>query len=119
MFIFGIFGIGSTNVRSEQLDMTVCPSCGKRGTIILNIFSRHFHFFWIPMFPIGRTGISQCLHCKNVLELKEMPDEFKEEFNSLLPISPIKLWQYSGLILLIVLFGQTIFYTIKMITQYF
>jgi hypothetical protein len=39
--------------------------------------SRYVHFFWIPVFPIGKTSATVCHHCKQVLSPHEMPATYR------------------------------------------
>ncbi len=107
-----IFGSKAVHLKSEQTDTVVCHSCGKRGSLSINIFGKHAHFFWIPFFPIGKTGVSQCQHCKNVLRLNEMPQALKDEYKALAKETGYKFWQYAGIIIFLLLFGPTLLYLI-------
>ncbi len=101
-----IFGSRAAHVATKSLKNSTCPSCGKDGTLNLSVFRKHAHVFWIPMFPYAKKGVSQCSHCKNVLEKKEMPERLRTEYEKLKAESKGPIWQFSGLILLtgIVLF---------------
>ncbi|GAA4028306.1 hypothetical protein GCM10022409_10510 [Hymenobacter glaciei] len=35
------------------------------------------HLLWIPAFPIGKTSITTCQHCKQVLYFREMPATYQ------------------------------------------
>ncbi len=102
-----IYGSKAVHLTSEQSKAT-CPSCNTKGSLIVSVFRRHAHIFWIPLFPIGKKGFSQCQHCKNVLEEKEMPEPIKTEYNELKKSARGPFWQYIGLILFFVLFGHSI-----------
>lgn len=67
------FGTGSKHVTTVPLAGVACPHCGKTDSSVVTVFSRYFHFFWIPAFPIGKTTVSVCQHCKQALRLNEMP----------------------------------------------
>jgi hypothetical protein len=95
-----IYGSTPVHLRSAQPPTTVCPSCGQTGTIILSAYSKHAHVFWIPLFPIGRLGISQCQHCKQTLEENMMPVELRREYNYVKAATRVPIWQFSGLALI-------------------
>src|SRR6187402_2989521 len=92
-----IYGSKPVHLKSVQSPTLVCPNCAQTGTVVLSAFSKHAHIFWIPVFPIGRMGVSQCQHCKQVLELKAMPHELKREYDILKAETKVPLWQFSGL----------------------
>ncbi|MEO7989993.1 MAG: hypothetical protein ABI663_10655 [Chryseolinea sp.] len=95
-----IYGSTPVHLRSAQPPTAVCPSCGQTGTIILSAYSKHAHVFWIPLFPIGGLGISQCQHCKQTLEEKMMPVELRREYNNVKAATRVPIWQFSGLALI-------------------
>ncbi|WP_100336324.1 zinc ribbon domain-containing protein [Hymenobacter chitinivorans] len=51
--------------------------CGTPNSVAATVFSRYFHFFWIPVIPLGKFSVTQCQHCKQVLEKKEMPATYQ------------------------------------------
>ena len=59
--------------------------------------------FWIPFFPIGKTAVSQCNHCKQVLKLKQMPPSLTNPYDNLKSQSKTPIWTFSGLALTAVL----------------
>lgn len=73
MIIFG--------TRSKVLNGGVatadCDYCSSTQTVRLSFVLRYFHIFWIPMFPLSKTGVSQCSHCKQTLYANQMPDALK------------------------------------------
>ena len=102
-----IYGSKLAHLKSEQSRNTTCESCDSKGTVVFSVFSKHVHVFWIPLFPVGKKVFSECLHCKKVLKTKEMPNDFKQEYKIIKSDSKVPVWQFSGLILivLIILWG--------------
>ncbi|WP_299435725.1 zinc-ribbon domain-containing protein [uncultured Aquimarina sp.] len=98
-----IYGSRAVHIKSEQSKTAICPSCSTQGSLTLSVFRRHAHIFWIPLFPIGKKGISQCQHCKNVLKTKEMPEPIRREYDILKNKTKGPIWQFAGLGILIVL----------------
>lgn len=99
-----IYGHRAVHLKTIQPNHLVCPNCGSKGTIQLSVYRRHAHVFWIPFFPIGKKGISQCQHCKHVMEVKEMPEDVRRAYNELKSESRGPIWQFTGLFLLALLF---------------
>jgi hypothetical protein len=93
--------------RSKELIKDVlsdqCPNCGKQNSIDMHVFQKYAHIFWIPIFPMGKTGVCQCDHCKQVLTLKEMPASLVISYENLKARAKTPVWMFSGLALLAVL----------------
>lgn len=104
-----IYGSRSSHVKSVQLDKEQCPHCGSQGTVTLSTYARYAHIFWIPIFPLGRLSLSQCQHCKQVLESKQMPSQIKAYHERNLAETRIPIWQFSGLVLLMVVVTLGVF----------
>ncbi|WP_298547027.1 hypothetical protein [uncultured Aquimarina sp.] len=98
-----LYGSKAVHIKSEQSKTSTCPSCETQGSLILSVFRRHVHVFWIPLFPIGKKGMSQCQHCKNVLKTREMPAPIRKEYEILKNSAKGPAWQFVGLGMLIVL----------------
>ena len=97
-----IYGSKSKELAKEVL-MDKCPNCGTQNSIDMHVFQKYAHVFWIPFFPMGKTGVSQCDHCKQVLKLKEMPPYLKTSYENLKAQTKLPIWMFSGLALFAVL----------------
>lgn len=97
-----IYGTNSAHLNTIQSDSATCPNCNTKGSIILSVYRRHAHIFWIPLFPIGKVGASQCQNCKSVLETKEMPEDIKREYDNLKRDSKGPIWQFAGLAIILI-----------------
>lgn len=95
-----IYGSKAVHVKSKESKTTTCPNCGTIGSVTLSVYRRHAHIFWIPLFPIGKKGVSQCQHCKNVLKTNEMPEPIKREYNALKKEIKGPIWQFTGLVII-------------------
>lgn len=71
-----IFGTRS-KVLSGSTATADCDYCSSKQTVRLSFVLRYFHIFWIPMFPLSKTGVSQCSHCKQTLYANQMPNALK------------------------------------------
>ena len=98
-----IYGSKAVHLKTAQSKTATCPSCGTQGSLTISVFRKHAHVFWIPLFPIGKKGVSQCQHCKNILETKEMPEPIKRECENLKNESKGPIWQFAGLVVIAVL----------------
>lgn len=97
-----IYGSRSSHIKSVQLDKESCIHCGTPGSVVLSTYGRYAHIFWIPLFSLGRFSASQCQHCKQVLETKQMPPQIKAYHERNLAETRIPVWQFTGVVLLTV-----------------
>jgi hypothetical protein len=97
-----IYGSKSKELAKEILT-DKCPNCGTQNSINMHVFQKYAHVFWIPFFPMGKTGVSQCDHCKQVLKLKEMPSSLTTAYENLKAQTKTPIWTFSGLALVAVL----------------
>ena len=96
-----IYGTRATHLKSVQLPNETCPNCNTKGSMVMSVFSRYAHIFWLPTFPVGRRGGSQCTNCQQVLEPKQMPTFLKLQYDQLIGQTKIPLWSWSGLALIV------------------
>ncbi|PIE97303.1 MAG: hypothetical protein CR988_08350 [Treponema sp.] len=98
------YGIKEKPLKTKNINTVWCSSCSKRGFISFSMFSKYFHIFWIPIFPVFRWGYSECSYCNNRLEPKVMPEDLKEEYKKFKKEAKFKIWQFSGVIAVVLLF---------------
>ena len=92
-----IYGTRPVHLKSIQQSSLVCPACEQAGTTLISAYSKHAHIFWVPLFPIGRVGVSQCQHCKQALDEAGMTPDLRREYTNLKAETKVPLWQFSGL----------------------
>ena len=97
-----IYGSRSKQLAKETT-LEKCANCGTHNSTALYIFQRYAHIFWIPFFPIGKTGVTQCSNCKQVLKQKEMPSSLQRENYTLKSRTKTPVWMFTGLALLVIL----------------
>ncbi|MEO6355853.1 MAG: zinc-ribbon domain-containing protein [Ferruginibacter sp.] len=95
-----VYGTKSTQLLKETL-IDNCPNCGTQNSVEMHVFQKYAHVFWIPFFPIGKTAVSQCHHCKQVLKLKEMPASLKTDYENLKAQTKTPVWTFAGAALLV------------------
>lgn len=96
-----IYGVRKAHLTTVELPDTICSTCDTEGNATLSVYRKHFHLFWIPMFPVGKAGEYQCDHCSQVLSHKEFPADIKEDYNILKQKTKGPIWQFAGSVLLI------------------
>lgn len=75
-----------------------CNHCNT-GKLNLVYTGRYFHIFWIPMFPLGKQGMTQCPHCKQTLTERELAPQSRSYLQSQKGTVKTPLTHFSGLIL--------------------
>ena len=91
-----IYGTKAKQLAKEHVT-TKCANCGTQNSIEIYIFQKYAHVFWIPLFPLQKTAVSQCEHCKQVLKPKEMPPALLADYEQLKTQSKTPIWTFSGL----------------------
>jgi len=91
-----VYGTRSKELAKEIIS-DKCPNCGTQHSIDMHVFQKYAHIFWIPVFPIGKTGVSQCDQCKQVLKLNQMPEPLKNTYENLKSQAKTPVWTFSGL----------------------
>jgi hypothetical protein len=102
-----IYGTKSTQLAKETINEK-CPNCGTSNSVDMYLFQKYFHVFWIPLFPTGKTAITECTHCKQVLKQKEMPAQLKASIDPVKSQAKTPIWTFSGLALLAVLIAAIV-----------
>ena len=97
-----IYGVRSTQLAKEIIS-DKCLSCGTQNSIEIYVFQKYAHVFWIPLFPVGKTVVSECKHCKQVLKQKEMPSFLISVYESLKTQTKTPVWTFAGLAIIAVL----------------
>ena len=94
-----IFGLRASNIGSVKVDGSSCSYCENSGTQNITQFGKYFHIFWIPVFPIGKSTFSECVHCKRTIRKKEFSSELKRMYDHSKSEIKRPVWHWTGLIL--------------------
>jgi hypothetical protein len=95
MIIFG----SRAKLLASKSTLETCNNCGTQQSVHLSIFQKYAHVFWIPFFPLGKTAVSECGHCKQALRTNEFPPSTKLSYDNLKRESKTPFWMFSGLAL--------------------
>lgn len=74
------YGTNSSRLKDGILSNVECPHCQQQVTMRYSVFGRYAHIYWIPLFPIGKTNVLECTHCKRTYKLRELPERIKQKF---------------------------------------
>ena len=97
-----VYGSKASQMATEKTNET-CASCGTPGSIQMTLFQRYAHIFWIPLFPIGKVGVTECSHCRQVLEKKAFSRNLNTSYEVMKSKTKTPVWTFSGLAVLTVL----------------
>lgn len=104
-----IYGTKAHPLKSDLLPNETCTNCNTKGKIVMSIFSKYAHIFWIPIFPVGRVGVSTCMNCQQTLVSKDMPMYLKMQYEQTVPQTKVPWWTWSGLGLIAILIGSAVY----------
>jgi hypothetical protein len=74
-----------------------CPACGTEGSVRLHVLQKYSHILWIPLFPLGKSGVTVCDHCKQALEGKELTPASQSLFSAVKGQHKTPVWMFTGL----------------------
>lgn len=104
-----IFGLRSGNIKQDENSLADCAQCGTEQSVHLHFYIRYFHIFWIPFIPLYKTGISQCKHCLQALNQKQMPSHLSSVYATSLKKAKTPIGYYSLLIVSALVLAAAIF----------
>lgn len=88
------FGLGTTSIGSYPLAGVACGYCGTLNSLLLTIYSRYLHFFWVPVIPTGKSCVSECTHCKQVLKENQLPAAYRQQAAALMQQAKLPVSNY-------------------------
>lgn len=97
-----IFGYRSTLIANEQIP-DACEHCGTINSLKVVVFQKYAHVFWIPCFPIGRVGATQCSHCQEVVESDKINGPLYKTYEDIKTKAKTPIWAFTGLALIAIL----------------
>lgn len=90
-----IYGTGEKKHQVDQLRKLTCPNCGKNG-IVVYLFHKYIHLFWIPTFPIGKRTVAFCEECNAAYQDKSIPESLKIEISGFKNMYAPPLYLFTG-----------------------
>jgi hypothetical protein len=101
-----IYGSKNKQLASENI-YEKCPECGTTNSTDMHVFQKYAHIYWLPLFPLGMHGASQCDHCKVIFKNNKMPNDLRLAYYNVRAKAKTPIWMFTGLILIgcLVTFG--------------
>lgn len=109
--MFFIFGVRSTAVLLQALKIS-CGHC-QTDSVQLLVYQNYCHLFWIPFFPLWKSTVSQCTHCKKVCKTREFDPALQQSAKELKKQAKAPWWTWT-LSLLLLLFVLSVIVLIQL-----
>jgi hypothetical protein len=100
-----IYGTRAKHLGSFQVKDIPCPYCEHTGNQNMSIFGRYAHIMWIPLFPIGKTPVAECVRCKRTYVSSEFSEKMHLIGGELGSRVKSPLWMWAGLMLIAGIFA--------------
>lgn len=104
-----LYGIKAVKLIVEPIEER-CVHCDTVHTMDMHIFQKYISLMGIPVFPVGKTGISFCNHCKQITRRKDMRGSLKKVFEKVRSHAHIPFWTWVGTVLAMLALVLTFFY---------
>jgi hypothetical protein len=95
------FGTRSTQIAAHQAQVS-CSHC-QQDAVWLFMYQHYFHIFWIPVFPLWKSTVSSCGHCKQTLTKKAFLPELQEDYLKIKQHAKTPWWTFFLLIASVIL----------------
>jgi hypothetical protein len=102
-----VYGTNAKAIATENL-YDNCVKCGTADSVQMTVFQKYATLFWIPFFPIGKTGTTECNHCKHVMLEKEFSTAEINSYKNLKAKGKTPIWTFTGLVILTALIAWAI-----------
>jgi len=99
------YGSKGVHLHTEQVSGVKCSHCEQTSSHTVSIYGKYAHIYWIPFFPLGKKGISECNHCKATFEPKEMSESLKLAHKNVKGNVKTPIWHWSGIGIIAVVIG--------------
>lgn len=91
-----------------ELVFDACMDCSSHNSLELTVYQRYFRVFWIPVFPLGKTGSSKCSFCGEELKIKELPSSLQIAFENLKSECKTSPYYFIGSLIFLFMFAIAI-----------
>ena len=103
------YGTKGAHLKSEKISGVKCSYCEQQSSHTVSIFAKYAYIYWIPIFPLGKKGVSECDNCKRTLEPNDMSEQLKLAYKNVKSSTKTPIWHWTGLALIIALVGFVLY----------
>lgn len=102
-----IYGTNGKHYATQLLTGSNCPACRAPAAVQVSLVSRYAHIYWIPLFPLKKIAVTQCLNCQSTWDEKQLPPGLAPAVQAVKQTTKAPYWTWAGvaLILALGLFG--------------
>lgn len=104
-----LYGTKAVKLIVEPIEEK-CANCGTVHTMDMHIFQKYRSLMGIPVFPVGKTGISFCAHCRQATKRRDMPGSLQKVFEKVRTHAPVPFWTWAGTAIVATTIALTIIY---------
>ena len=97
-----IYGIRGKIIQGQPIKDFPCPHCENEAHISFGVI-QYFHIYWIPTFMYAKKVGLECLHCRNTVFDKELPQDLYSQLSPKLFNNGNVLPMFSGLAIIFLL----------------
>lgn len=95
-----IYGNKAAKLRVEPI-ANRCDNCNTVHTMDMHVFQKYKSVLGVPFFPVSKTGVALCAHCRKRLRQKDMPVTLLKSYNQVKSHTQIPLWTWTGAALIL------------------
>jgi hypothetical protein len=81
-----------------------CPQCKELTTTEFIITGEYYHFYYIPIFPIGKDGYSRCSNCTSSIRSLKFNKKTSDQFKEISSRYKYPLHTYTGITIIVLPF---------------
>lgn len=104
-----VYGTKGSHIKSERVSGVQCNNCESQQTHTVSIFGKYFYIYWIPLFSIGKKGVSECNNCKATYDRDQMSEPLKRAHDKVKSDTKTPFTHFIGLIIIAALIGFGVF----------
>jgi hypothetical protein len=92
-----IFGSRASILGNFEASDIKCDYCHEERTQRVSVFGKYAHVFWIPVFPLGKKAVAECMHCKRTIDQKEFSPKLTQIYQEKKAKAKTPIWNWLGL----------------------
>ncbi|MCL5244646.1 zinc ribbon domain-containing protein [Cellulophaga sp. 20_2_10] len=94
------YGSNSSHLKSKLTRQIPCSNCKETSKFNVEVYGKYAHLYWIPIFPIGKTGAAVCTNCNTVFEPRQMDHNLKLEYKNVKGEAKTPIKHFSALFII-------------------
>ncbi|MDO6491622.1 MAG: zinc-ribbon domain-containing protein [Cellulophaga sp.] len=94
------YGSNSSHLKSQLTRQIPCSNCKESAKFSVEVYGKYAHLYWIPIFPIGKTGAAVCTNCNSVFEPRQMDHNLKLEYKNVKGETKTPIKHFSALFII-------------------